>query len=167
MYKIVLIVLFILTIVFVSSLPSVAFSKQVHLLDSLKQISSIILAITGAWAAIVYPDSLKNIIYKKKSSIADMQSIKNLIRPMISSILILAIIILIEISAFILKLYSISVENIQLLRSISLVIIIYLYLLQLWTLIIAIIPINNSYRNAKNEDNKNNLIDRLHKNTKS
>ncbi len=159
-----LLIVLIITLLIVYFLPSTEFSKQKLLLDSLKQISTIVLAITGAWAAIIYPESLKNIIYKKESYKEDMSSIKNLIRPMTTSVIILAIIVLIEISAFTLKLIFIPHDYIIYLRKIVFFIILNLYIFQIWTLILVMLPINDSYRKAKIKTEKNNFINKKHKN---
>jgi hypothetical protein len=156
--------IFIIALAIIWFLPEVTFSQQAILLDSLKQISSIVLAITGAWAAIVYPESLKNIISKKSTYDTDMDSIENLFRPMISSIIILGCIIIIELAAFILKLADLPLYVIPYLRDVSFFIIVYLYILQLWTLVITIIPLNNSYREAKLEHIKNKHFDSATKN---
>lgn len=162
MYIIACVIFFCITSL-VIYLPSVPFSSQVLLLNSLKQISSIVLAITGAWAAIVYPESLKKIIFKNKSYSEDMRAIKNLIRPMQSSIIILGVITFLEIVAFILKLSNIPTECIPYLRNTSFIIIINLYVLQLWTLVVAMIPMNDSYRDANIEYKKNQYMDEVNK----
>ena len=159
-----MIIIFVIALSIVWFLPEIPFHKQAILLDSLKQISSIVLAITGAWAAIVYPESLKNIIGKKSTYDIDMDSIENLFRPMISSIIILGCIIIIELAAFILKLVDLPSYIIPYLRDLSFFTIVYLYILQLWTLIITIIPLNNSYREAKIEHIKNKHFDKITKN---
>ncbi len=43
-------------------LPDAPFNKQKELFAHLLQISSILLAVSGAWIAIIYPQALKNII---------------------------------------------------------------------------------------------------------
>lgn len=167
MQKIYLLIVLIVTLLIVYFLPSVEFSKQKLLLDSLKQISSIVLAITGAWAAIVYPESLKKIIYKQASYKEDMQSIKNLIRPMQTSIIILAIIIFIEISAFTLKLVVIPPECIIYLRKASFFIILNLYIYQIWTLVLVMLPLNDSYRKAELKTKTTDFIKEKHKNNQT
>ena len=159
-----LLIVLIVTLLIVYFLPSTEFSKQKLLLDSLKQISTIVLAITGAWAAIIYPESLKNIIYKKESYKEDMSSIENLIRPMTTSIIILAIVVLIEIFAFTLKLIFIPHEYIIYLRKIVFFIILNLYIFQIWTLLLVMLPINDSYRKAIIKTKRNDLINEKHKN---
>lgn len=164
MHKIYLLIVFIITLLIVYFLPSIEFSKQKLLLDSLKQISSIVLAITGAWAAIVYPESLKKIIYKQASYKDDMLSIKNLIKPMQTSIIILTVIIFIEISAFTFKLMVIPPEYIVYFRKISFFIILNLYIFQIWTLILVMLPLNDSYRKAEIKTKKNDFLQEKHKN---
>lgn len=159
--KILFVIAFILVSLFVYIIDNIEFSKQLVLLESLKQISSIILAITGAWAAIIYPDSLKNIIVKKKSYQTDMTSIKNLLRPMISSLVILCFIVGIEFLGFTLKLLSIPDILIPYLRNISLIMIIYLYFIQLWTLVMTILPIYEALKKAQNENERNEYIDEV------
>lgn len=167
MQKIYLLIVLIVTLLIVYFLPSIEFSKQKLLLDSLKQISSIVLAITGAWAAIVYPESLKKIIYKQASYKEDMQSIKNLIRPMQTSIIILIAIIFIEISAFTLKLVVIAPEYIICLRKGSFLIILNLYIYQIWTLVLVMLPLNDSYRKAELKTKKNIFLEEKHKNNQT
>lgn len=143
-------------------IPNVEFSKQLLLLDSLKQISSIILAITGAWAAIVYPESLKKLINKIEDTESNIKSIKKLVKPMFISIVILIFIVIIEIIGFTLKLYlNHFAEYIDYLRKSSLTIIILLYLLQIYSLLSTLIPILDAYRVASNEHEKNKIIEAI------
>lgn len=147
-------------------IPSIEFSKQLLLLDSLKQISSIVLAITGAWAAIIYPDSLKKLIQNVKDTQTNIESIKRLIKPMIMSIIILMFILAIEIIGFSLKLYINNfVEYIDYLRKISLSCILFLYILQIYSLISTIVPILDAYNKATNEHKKNGIIQDATSNT--
>lgn len=159
--KKVLVVALIIIVTIVFFMDNIVFSKQIILLDSLKQISSIILAITGAWAAIIYPDALKNLVLKAKNYDKDIKSIINLLNPMIYSIAILTIIIIIEITAFILKGFHIDKQYIPFLRDISLTIIIYLYFLQIYALLTTLLPINNELINAKKEFKKNEYLDKV------
>lgn len=151
----------ILILIIIYFAENIIFSKQLLLLDSLKQISSIVLAITGAWAAIIYPDSLKNLMKKEKNYPEEMKKIQTLLEPMKMSIIILSIIVFIEISGFILKLFTIPSEYIPYLRDISLFIIIYLYFLQIITLFKTYIPIHNALNDAKTENKVNTHMDTI------
>lgn len=140
-------------------LPVTDFSVQEKLHSSLLQLSSIILAITGAWAAIVYPDALQHII-KKDQSKEKITEIDNLIKPMSVSLVILGILILIQLITFILGvLKDPNKEMISIAKQINLGILIFLYLLQIYSIILAFIPISDAKRKAALEQKLNDLLD--------
>lgn len=149
--------LLILSIILVSLLsyvlPEVTYVKQSVLYASLLQLSSIILAITGAWAAIIYPDSLKNIMNDKDAD-GEGQQVEALIKPMLISLYILGILITSQIAAFVLGILNLDVEEIYWLRKISLAIILFMYLLQIYSILTTFIPIFYAKRKASFERNK-------------
>lgn len=149
--------LFFLTVVLVGLvsyvLPVVSYAKQSVLYASLIQLSSIILAITGAWAAIIYPESLKNIMNDQDAD-GENQQVESLIKPMLVSLYILGILITSQIAAFIIGLFNLTPEMIFILRKISLAVILLMYLMQLYSILTTFIPIFYAKRKASFERNK-------------
>lgn len=134
-------------------LPDTSYKDQKELHSSLLQLSSIILAITGAWAAIIYPDALKNIM-KDKDGEGQKEQILLLIKPMILSLVILGILISIELSAFILGLFHWSAGALFWFRKISLFFLLLMYMLQIISIAATFLPLFSADRKAKFEHNK-------------
>jgi uncharacterized membrane protein len=150
----------ILVLVLSYVLPEVSYSKQSVLYASLLQLSSIILAITGAWAAIIYPDSLKNIMNDKDAD-GENQQVTALIKPMLISLYILGILIVSQIFAFIFGLLNLNTIEIFWFRKISLAIILFMYLLQIYSILATFIPIFYAKRKATFERNKKDKLNRI------
>ena len=141
-------------------MPEIDFSAQEKLHASLLQISSIILAITGAWAAIVYPDALQKII-KKKDNKGKVEQINHLIKPMLVSLTILGFLILIQISSFILDVTEPSQFVMLIAHKLNISLLIFLYLLQIYSIVLTFIPISNAKNKASMEEKGNRLLDSL------
>jgi hypothetical protein len=143
-------------------LPDVNFESQQKLHASLLQISSIVLAITGAWAAIVYPDALGQIL-KKHESDKKMNEINDLIKPMTMALFILGVLIAIQLISFIIDISKPSINFLLLSQKINLAILIYLYLLQVYSIILTFLPISDARGKATFENKKNKMLDEINK----
>ena len=143
-------------------LPDVSFESQQKLHASLLQISSIVLAITGAWAAIVYPGALGQIL-KKHESDKKMDEINDLIKPMSMALFILGVLIAIQLISFIIDISKPSVNFLLLSQKINLAILIYLYLLQVYSIILAFLPISDARGKTAFENKKNKMLDEINK----
>jgi len=142
----------------------ITISKQMPLYDLLIQISSIILAISGAWIAVIFPESFKNILLYKNNYKNDFESISLLVNVVIGSLYILVIILLLKLTGLVLYHIEYMVLHKVYIQKISLFVLIILYLYEIWILLITIFPIKNTFNKARKENIKNNIIDKRHNN---
>lgn len=142
--------------------PTVNFESQGKLHASLLQISSIVLAITGAWAAVVYPGALGQILEKHESD-KKMNEINTLIKPMSLSLIILGVLVAIQVISFIIDISKPSPTFLLISQKISFSVLIYLYILQIYSIILAFLPISDAQRKASFENKKNKMLDEINK----
>lgn len=89
-------VLLILTFVIVTTVAfflgaKVSYSEQAEIYDSLREVATIIFGVMGAWIAIVYPNSLKNILKWDIDEDANRSNLTRLFSPMRYATVIVAI----------------------------------------------------------------------------
>jgi hypothetical protein len=137
---------------------------QKELYDLLIQISSIVLAISGAWLAVIFPESFKNILNFSNEYKSDYEIIKVLVNVMIGSLIILIIVALIKFFALISSNIIFFLEYKNILKQISLSFLTGLYIYELYILLLVIFPIRNIFNRATKENMKNNMIDKKHRN---
>lgn len=117
-------------------------SKQMPLFEGLRNTSAIIFGVMGAWLAILHPDSLKKVFGSYGGKIPDQE--KNTIMLLLSPIIISTAIIAIVLILFPLVEFSKTVNSLisykEALRGVSFSILSTLTLLQLWALILTLIP---------------------------
>lgn len=121
---------------------SLAFKDQMPIYDGLKSTASIIFGVMGAWIAIVYPTKLADIFgdkpfNEKKKAIED---IKVLFKPMIYSTVILIIVIAMSFLVPLAKQITCLQQYKEVFRALSFGGIALLSLLQLWSLVLTLIP---------------------------
>lgn len=121
----------------------ISLKVQLGLYKTLREISSIIFAVIGAWIAIIFPGALTK-IFKKGISIEDKSKevlrVKLLIQPMILSTISIIISVFIEFSSPIIKSIKFFTDIKGILLSFSYGLLASLFLLEVWCLIMALIP---------------------------
>jgi len=158
--KILIVVIISLSIGFF--IKPVDYIKQKELYDLLIQISSIVLAIGGAWLAVVFPDSFKNILNYKNDYKNDFVIVKALVNITISSLIVLMTVTFIKLSAMIMMNIPLFLEYKDFLKQISLSILSGLYFYEFYILLLVIFPIREIFKKADKENKKNELIDKKH-----
>lgn len=129
---------------------NVPFSEQWVLYEGLRNTASIIFGVMGAWLAIVYPEVLSNLLEERTFSGA--QSYRKLIAPLVYSTSILIWVLMLGIVVPILKQIQFFVSYTNILRGISFSILCILTLLQIWALILTLLPADMTKRKIDRVD---------------
>lgn len=120
----------------------IAFTEQMPIYEGLRTTSSIIFAVSGAWITILYPEKLSKAFGKKVFSEPeeDLGQINKLFKPLLYSTVVLAFVIIVSFIVPLARHIAILLQYKEIFRSISFCIIGILTCLQLWSLILTIIP---------------------------
>ncbi len=141
----------------------VAFSEQMPIYDGLKVTSSIIFGVMGAWIALVYPSKLAlvfgdNPFAEKKQAI---EEIKLLFKPMIYSTMILIVIIFMSFFVPLARQIVYLQQYKECFRALSFGFLAFLSLLQLWSLVLTLIPGATLKRDVDSVHERGEMIDRM------
>lgn len=128
-----------LSIVYGSGVP---IKEQLVIFEGLRTTAAIVFAVMGAWIAILYPGKLANAFDSKpqKDRRAELLQINRLFRPMIYSTFILLVVTAIPFSAVLAKQIVFLAVYKEFMRTLSFTIAGTLVLLQLWSIILTLIP---------------------------
>ena len=121
---------------------AVPLKEQWPVYEALRNTSAIIFGVMGAWLAILYPAGLLNVFGKGNAKLTEKESqnVKKLFPPIIYSTLIIAYVLLAGAVAPVLKTITILMTHRELFRGLSYAIISMLTLIQLWALILTLVP---------------------------
>jgi len=122
----------------------IPYSEQWVLYEALRNTASIIFGVMGAWLAIVYPEALENVIKGKTKSGSEVYS--KLLEPLIYSTIILILVLVIGIISPIAKQINFFASHASVLRGISFSILSILTILQIWSLILTLLPADMTQR---------------------
>jgi len=147
---------------------SIPMEEQTPLFEGLRNTSAIIFGVMGAWIAILHPDSLKHIFSKngENISIEDKNTIKLLLSPILTSTCILSIVLVVPLFIVAGKTLPNLFQYKDVFRGISFTLLGYLTLLQLWTLILSLIPGEILKRNIQKQEVKDEVKDRMFSETR-
>lgn len=138
----------------------IAFEKQWPLFEALRTTASIIFAVVGAWIAIVYPERLKLSFSNEKATNQNSQiGLSRLFSPVVNSTAILCIILIIGVTAPLVKTFQIALDYKEQLRGISYATLVALTLWQLWTVVLTLIPADVIKTMTDREDERRKLLD--------
>jgi len=115
----------------------ISFALQWPLFEALRTTASIIFAVVGAWFAIIYPERLKK-SFRGGDSNGSNAGIHNLFTPIVHSTAILAAVLLVGISAPLLKQFDWVMSNIIVFRGMSYGLLVFLTLWQLLTVVLSL-----------------------------
>ncbi|BBO72700.1 hypothetical protein DSCW_01170 [Desulfosarcina widdelii] len=135
---------------------NIPFSEQWILYEALRNTSAIIFGVMGAWLAILYPSGLLN-IFGKKENMPDTNTSKNVKKffpPIVYSTLILSYVLMAGVIAPLLKTIPILMNYKDILRGLSYSIIGMLTLVQLWALILTLVPSYILHRKLDHHESK-------------
>jgi hypothetical protein len=137
----------------------IAMSKQMPLFEGLRNTSAIIFGVMGAWLAILHPDSLKKVFRSDGGKLPEQENntIMLLLSPIIISTAIIATVLvlfpLIELS----KTVDLFISYKIYLRGVSFSLLSTLTLLQLWALILTLVP-GDIVKKHIDKENANNAV---------
>lgn len=121
---------------------SVPFAEQWPLFEALRTTASIIFAVVGAWLAIIYPERLK-LTFRADSTPGTTEStvkMGQLLHPAMHSTAILCVVLLVGITAPILKQVPYLLENREVFRGFAYLLAMALTFWQIWTVVLTLVP---------------------------
>jgi hypothetical protein len=123
----------------------VPIKEQLVVYEGLRSTAAIVFAVMGAWIAILYPGKLATAFGSKsqRDQRAELLQINRLFRPMIYSTVILLIVTAIPFSAVLAKQVINLAAYKEFFRAFSFTIVGILVLMQLWSIILTLIPGDN------------------------
>jgi hypothetical protein len=125
----------------------IPFGKQIELLRELREVSTIIFGIVGAWAAIVYPAELKQKLRPTEVTTLDPDQLANfrsLMRCLIFSALIVVAVLLVQYLGVALRQTQLVQQSSGSLRRLSFATTCLLGVAQLWVIMLMLIPIDSA-----------------------
>ena len=138
---------------------AIPFVEQWPLFEALRTTAAIIFAVVGAWLAIVYPERLK-LSFRRDDPTPSLANggIGQLLSPAVHSTAILSIVLIVGVTAPVLKriavLHVYSVE----MRGLSYTLLVFLTLWQLWTVILTLVPADRVKDHADAQDSFNSTV---------
>lgn len=144
---------------------NVPFSEQWPLFEALRTTSAIIFAVVGAWLAIVYPERLRLSLSQPNGGeqAKSQNHIGILLSPAVNSTAVLCIVLLVGVSAPLLKRADIAHAYISECRGLSYALLVALTLWQAWTVILTLVPADLILSRANQENRRREVLDGLGK----
>ena len=138
-------------------------SKQIPLFEGLRNTSAIIFGVMGAWLAILHPDSLKKVFGSDGGKIPDQEknTIMLLLSPIIISTAIIATVLILFPMVEVSKTVNSLIPYKGILRGVSFSLLSTLTLLQLWALILTLIPGDIIKKHIDKENTKKAVVKRM------
>lgn len=154
------IIIVILSVKFGGQIP---FKDQLPIYDGLRNTSAIIFAVMGAWISILYPNKLSAAFSKaaNPNKKAEIEDIKRLFKPMIYSTIILMIVICMSFIVPLAKQITFLLTYKETFRAISFTIITTLSIIQLWSLILTLLPGDSIKDDLDKQQARDELINRM------
>lgn len=119
----------------------ILFSVQWPFFEALRTTAGIIFAVIGAWVTILYPRGLERVFNKKiADSGVEVERVNSLMEPLFYSTIVLAIVLLIGPLSQVVKLLLNGNIPFRLARALSFGLLVYLTLVQMWSLILTLLP---------------------------
>lgn len=133
---------------------NIQFSEQRPLFEALRSTASIIFAVIGAWAAIIYPERLKLAFHKDGKTIksSNAKGMEMLMTPIFQSTILLVILLLIGVVAPIMKQFEFALKRIDFFRGLSYSFLVLLTLWQIFIVIRTLFPAKEILSTSQRED---------------
>ncbi|HET8898793.1 MAG TPA: hypothetical protein VFN09_08500 [Rhodanobacteraceae bacterium] len=126
--------------VFVAA-PVVHYAQQWPLYEALRTTAAIIFAVVGAWFAIAYPERLRLLSGQTNGGTRTASTrMLDLFAPVVHSTFILCVILLVGVTAPILKGLVTDAITVDVLRRLSFALLVFLTLWQVWTVVLTLVP---------------------------
>lgn len=126
---------------------AIPFADQATLLRELREVSTIIFGIMGAWSAIVYPEELKRTLRATDAQAVEpttLERFRLLMRCIVLSAAIVAVVIVIQFAAPIVGQFAWAQRHAHVLRAASFGFACALAIVQIWVVLLMLIPINEA-----------------------
>lgn len=121
--------------------PVVKFTEQWPLYEALRTTASIIFAVIGAWIAIAFPERLRLLTGSAKEGEKSTNGrMLDLFAPVVHSTIILCVILIVGVTAPILKGLELDAMKVEYLLRLSFGGLVFLTLWQVWTVVLTLIP---------------------------
>ncbi len=142
--------------------------EQLQIYEGLRNTSAIIFGVMGAWLAILHPDVLKNIFIKEKGNISskDRETIKLLLAPIVISTFVLLIVLVVPLLVAIGKTISYFTQHAKIFRGVSFALLIFLTVIQIYTLILSLVPSDMLQRILQKKEVEENIKKGMFSNTR-
>lgn len=116
--------------------------SQMKAYEGLRNTAAIIFGVMGAWLAILHPNSLKIVFGEKTGEVTDKdkQTIKILLQPILAATGILIVVLILSPTALLAKTFPFLLEHRSFLRGASFSLLCSLTVLQLWALLMTLVP---------------------------
>lgn len=121
---------------------AIPIGEQMPVFEALRETASIIFAVMGIWIAVLFPFALEKLFKRAQASDADLKTAQRLLRPMLYSTIVIALVLLIEIAQPILKTLSIPATAHPWIRGFSFSVLGGLAYLQLSSILFSLVPQN-------------------------
>jgi hypothetical protein len=119
----------------------ILFSVQWPFYEALRTTAGIIFAVIGAWVTVLYPRGLERVFNRKMAdSGVEVKRVNSLMAPLFYSTIVLAIVLLIGPLSEVVKLLLSGNIPYRLARALSFGLLVYLTLVQMWSLILTLLP---------------------------
>lgn len=141
----------------------IPFKEQMPIYDGLRSTSAIIFAVMGAWIALLYPRKLSQVFGNKTSNEGQIEAdqIKRLFRPMIYSTVILMVVIGMSFFVPLAKQIPALCQYKEIFRAGSFALIGALTCIQLWSLIITLLPGDQIKDDLDQIQQREEMLDRM------
>lgn len=136
----------------------IKFAEQWPLFEALRNTASIIFAVVGAWLAIIYPERLKFSFGRKAGAVESSPGIGLLLTPAVHSTILLAILLLIGISAPMLKQIDLVMGHVGLFRGLSFACLVALTCWQISIVAMTLFPAEIVQSSIDNENAKADIL---------
>lgn len=143
----------------------IPFAEQWPLFEALRTTSAIIFAVVGAWLAIVYPERLRLSlsISDDTSHEKPQNNIGVLLSPAVNSTCVLCVVLLVGVSAPLLKRADFVSQHLDEWRGGSYALLVALTLWQAWTVILTLVPADLILSRSNQENKRNEILKGLRK----
>lgn len=142
---------------------NIPFKEQLPIYDGLRNTSAIIFAVMGAWISLIYPNKLSSAFSKKtyQDKSSEIEEIKRLFKPMIYSTAILMVVICMSFIVPLAKQSTLLLIHKELFRALSFSTISALSIIQLWSLILTLLPGDSIKDNLDEIKAREDVIERM------
>ena len=137
-------------------------SDQLSLYDKIRNTSAIVFGVMGAWIAVVYPESLQDILSIKTRYSSKYTLSKILASMRISSIVLITIIVIDFLNPIIKQIIFLHKYK-EVFRGLSYCLLCLLFLFQGWSIILTLLPANEAEKTVNKASKTRDLGDKLFK----